>query len=166
MAHIEKYNKTNSIALYRHIERTNANYSNKNIDKERTQDNYSLMPIQTKAKDLLNKRLKEIKHSKRKDLITNIGIVITLPEELKYFDIDNNEKKFFKACNDFLNEKLGKENLLYSQVHKDETTPHLHIGYTPVKWDNEKYSGPSASVTKDLHSSIPESPVFLNNILQ
>lgn len=132
MAHIEKYTKVNATSLFRHIERTNENYSNKEIDKERTQNNYSLMPIQKGAKELLEERMKEITHSKRKDLKCLASIVITLPEELKYFDTNNQQRDFFKACNDFIVKDFGQENLIYSQVHLDETTPHIHIGVIPT----------------------------------
>lgn len=39
----EKYKRENLKGIYRHIERRNKNYSNKNIDKEKSNSNYSFV---------------------------------------------------------------------------------------------------------------------------
>ncbi len=49
----EKYKRGNLKGIYRHNERRNTNYSNKNIDKEKSYLNYSLKePIGTYEKNL------------------------------------------------------------------------------------------------------------------
>jgi len=41
-------------------------------------------------------------------------------------------KAYFKDALEFLAQKFGKENLIASAVHTDETTPHLHAIFVPV----------------------------------
>ncbi|WP_416807741.1 MobV family relaxase [Bacillus safensis] len=42
------------------------------------------------------------------------------------------EKEFFKSNLEFLQERYGKENVMYASVHKDEKTPHMHVGLVPI----------------------------------
>ena len=41
-------------------------------------------------------------------------------------------KSYFQDALEFLAQKFGKENLIASAVHTDETTPHLHAIFVPV----------------------------------
>ncbi|MCH3737880.1 plasmid recombination protein, partial [Campylobacter coli] len=45
------------------------------------------------------------------------------------------EREFFKTAYDFYCEKYGKENVISAMVHKDETTPHLHLLIVPLTKD-------------------------------
>lgn len=41
-------------------------------------------------------------------------------------------KNYFKAAEDFLNERYGSENCISSAVHTDEGTPHMHVVFVPI----------------------------------
>jgi len=47
------------------------------------------------------------------------------------------EKRFFEESLSFLQERYGKENILYGIVHKDEKTPHMHVGMVPITDDGK-----------------------------
>lgn len=88
--------------------------------------------------EVLQKRVNAVSHTNRRDLVVCCGVVVTLPEELK----DKNaflQQDFFKCCHAFLEKRFGKENAVYSVVHMDETTPHLHFGFVPVVEQERKY---------------------------
>lgn len=129
--HITKFRMTAMPQMFAHINRdrgTISKYSNANIDAQKTPQNCTLLDG---TMETLHKRVDKVSHTKRKDLVVCCGVVVTLPEELKQksrFLQDD----FFKACHAFLSAKFGPENAVYSVVHFDETTPHLHYGFVPV----------------------------------
>lgn len=41
-------------------------------------------------------------------------------------------KKFFDESLNFIKEYVGSENIMYAVIHLDESTPHMHIYFTPV----------------------------------
>lgn len=47
-------------------------------------------------------------------------------------DIPEKVKTFFKDSYDFLEDLVGKENIVYAEVHYDEDTPHMHFYFIPV----------------------------------
>ena len=55
--------------------------------------------------------------------------VITAPKDLP----QEEHRKFFEESYKFLNSRYGKENVVSAYVHMDETTPHMHYAFIPVK---------------------------------
>ena len=47
-------------------------------------------------------------------------------------DIPEQVLNYFKCSHEFLNNLVGKENVVYSAIHFDEDTPHMHFYFTPV----------------------------------
>lgn len=47
-------------------------------------------------------------------------------------DIPEKVLEFFKLSHEFMENYVGKENVIYSAVHFDEDTPHLQFYFTPV----------------------------------
>ena len=50
-------------------------------------------------------------------------------QNLEHF---NRAKKFFDESLNFIKEYVGSENIRYAAIHLDESTPHMHIYFTPV----------------------------------
>ena len=48
---------------------------------------------------------------------------------------ETEERKFFYDATAYFAEKYGKENIISAVVHKDETTPHLHLNLIPINSD-------------------------------
>ena len=57
---------------------------------------------------------------------------------IRHVIIDDNHKlpteikRFFDESLNFIREYVGKENIMYAAIHLDESTPHMHIYFTPV----------------------------------
>ena len=47
-------------------------------------------------------------------------------------DIPEKVLEFFKDSHEYLSNLVGKENVIYSAVHFDEDTPHMHFYFLPV----------------------------------
>lgn len=62
----------------------------------------------------------------------NKGEDILIPDIKDKKDIPEKVKTFFKDSYDFLEDLVGKENIVYAEVHYDEDTPHMHFYFIPV----------------------------------
>ena len=132
MAHIKKFKAAQVNGVLEHNARTDEtrphNHSNEDIDTSRTKDNYELHSTEGTAQERFHARLKELHVMKRDDVTVLDGLVVTLPKDVKPED----ERKFFEAVYAFACEDYGKQNIINATVHKDETSPHIHIGFIPV----------------------------------
>lgn len=103
-------------------------HANEDIDESRTENNYFL---QRGTIEDVNRRLEEVFYMKRSDMVVLGEMVVTVPKNVKEKG-EEEEEKFFNAVFDFYRQDLGKENIINAVVHKDETTPHIHIDFVPV----------------------------------
>lgn len=131
MAHVEKYKSADITGLAIHYERRErCELSNQNIDITRSHLNYNLaqelQPLHPEA--FIKNRLKEVKHINRKDINVMVDWIVTLPKNVPQED----EQKFFKHTYQFMKEEYDEKNIISAWIHKDETTPHIHIGFIPV----------------------------------
>ena len=132
MAEIKKFTSPAVKGVFIHANRTandGHSHSNENIDLERTKNNYHL---KTGSIEEWQKRRDDTFHIRRKNNVTFCEAVVTLPNDMTERDI-NEERKFFRSCYDFFSKDFGEDNIMYAVVHKDEITPHMHIGFIPVK---------------------------------
>lgn len=60
------------------------------------------------------------------------GQAVMIPDIKSKEDIPNAVSYFFDSCMEFLKEYVGEENILLSQIHYDEDTPHLQAYFVPV----------------------------------
>ena len=117
--------------MLRHGVREIVESANPDIDPERTPQNYVLTPDHDGLTDAeyFHKRLNEVHHMKRKDLVMSFGWVVTAPKELPA----SKEKAFFGSVERFLERRYGSENIIQSIVHRDEAgRAHLHCLAMPV----------------------------------
>jgi len=73
--------------------------------------------------------------SKQKRCKCNASWVVTLPEKI---ETQEDQRLFFQESYNFLEKKYGKENVISSYVHLDETTPHMHFAFVPVVRDKKR----------------------------
>lgn len=123
----------------RHNQRENKNYSNKDINFNRTNLNYDLHNKHNIVyMDEINKKIKERytgKKSVRKDAVLNVECLVTSdPDFFKTIGSDET-KRYFKESYEFVKVEFGEENIVYANAHMDETTPHMHLGFTPITSD-------------------------------
>ena len=62
----------------------------------------------------------------------NKGKPIYIPDIKSDEDIPEKVKDFFKDSYNFLEELVGKDNIVYAEVHYDEDTPHMHFYFMPI----------------------------------
>ncbi len=60
------------------------------------------------------------------------GQAVMIPVIKSKEDIPNAVTYFFDSCMEFLKDYVGEENILLSQIHYDEDTPHLQAYFIPV----------------------------------
>lgn len=137
MAHVQKFARGSVGGLSNHIERKTENHSNKEIDKERTHENYDLCEKEGDMTSRYQERLDEVHCLNRADVKVMADWIVTLPEELNGVP-EGSQKQFFEETYDFLSERYGEENVLAGVVHNDETTPHMHFAFMPVTYDEKR----------------------------
>lgn len=86
--------------------------------------------LKTQALEYQKKRLKEVPHVRRKDLVSAVEWVVTCPKDLPTSD----HQKFLENAIDFMQNRYGKENTIAAAMHYDEpgAMPHLHFVFVPV----------------------------------
>ena len=62
----------------------------------------------------------------------NKGKTILVPDIKSDDDIPEKVKDFFNDSYNFLENLVGKDNVVYAQIHYDEDTPHLHFYFMPI----------------------------------
>ena len=138
MAHVTKFKMTSMGQIFAHVNRDKnltRKYGNADIDTRKTHLNYDL---QHGDIDALQKRLEEVSHTKRHDLVACCGVVVTLPRELEN-QPDHTQRAFFDWCKLFLDKKFGEQNCVYATVHNDESTAHMHYGFVPTVTKQRKF---------------------------
>lgn len=149
-------------------------HTNENIDATRTHLNVALVgDMQTNYYQIAKQRITDIRggvspsecvkneegkvitQKLRKDAVWTADTVISAsPEFFKEkfnWDKDNPEKADFKGMNEyfkngveFMQQKYGKDNVIGAIVHYDETTPHLHVHWTPIQEQKLSYKALSS----------------------
>lgn len=131
-----KYKRENLKGIFRHNERKNKNYSNENIDKEKSYLNYSLKSPQYSYEKEFN-RIKEKYNLKGQiKTVSNIACEYIITSDHDYFERIGEEetKRYFETVYKFVAEykELGEQYIISAKVHRDEQTPHMHLIFLPV----------------------------------
>ena len=131
-----KYKRENLKGIFRHNERRNKNYSNENIDKEKSYLNYSLKSPQYSYEKEFD-RIKEKYNLKGQiKTVSNIACEYIITSDHDYFERIGEEetKRFFETAYKFVSEykDLGEQYIMSAKVHMDEQTPHMHLVFLPV----------------------------------
>ena len=66
------------------------------------------------------------------DFGKNKGKKVLVPDIKSEEDIPERVKDFFDDSYAFMEELVGKEKIIYAEVHYDEDTPHMHFYFLPV----------------------------------
>lgn len=123
------------------------NHRNEKIDKTKTKNNYELHDRKGKtAKEYFKERMKYIEDktkertgkSIRKDAIKLCSWVITVPDDLP----EEKYKDFFQTSYEWFCKRHGKQNVITSAVHLDETSPHMHFQFVPIVTSYDEQDNP------------------------
>ena len=130
------YKRDNLAGLYKHNERKNTNYSNKDIDKNKSINNYSIKKCNTTYLNAIKQLIKENNLKCRITSYTNLVCEFIITSDKEFFETIGEEetKRYFQTAYNFVaNYKgLGEKYILSAKVHMDESTPHLHLVFVPV----------------------------------
>ena len=137
-----KYKRENLKGIYRHNERKNKNYSNDNIDKERSYLNYSIKSPKYRY-DKEFDRLKEKYNLKGQiKTVSNIACEYIITSDKQFFEEIGEEetRRYFETAYNFVAEykNLGEQYIMSAKVHMDEETPHMHLIFLPVVHTQDK----------------------------
>lgn len=138
-----KHKESTLNLAFRHNERRNTNYSNKDIDKSKSYQNYSIkacpVPYSKKINQIRNDyRLKgQIKST------SNLACEYVITSNKEFFnEIGEAEtRRYFETAYKFIAnyKNLGEQFIISAKVHMDETTPHMHAVFLPVVQTKDNY---------------------------
>lgn len=131
---VQKFNVKGCYRILEHSIRYNGkdvNYSNMDIDKTRTSENYHMGIERNNAYGYLKDTVKKydsIIPPKRikKDRVILTGFCFTVPESIAN---TNREREYFEYCYKWLKKQFGEANIITADVHRDEIHKY---------WDNQK----------------------------
>ncbi|WP_279022364.1 MobV family relaxase [Intestinibacter bartlettii] len=166
VCHFGKYKAGNVFGLQKHNQRENENYTNNDIDKTRTSLNYDLI---NKVNINYTKKIKTIiganrasQRAIRKDATVYCECIISSDSAFFEKITEDSQKEFFKGALDYLKNKIGEEFIISANVHLDETTPHMHVGFVPII-DNS-LSAKKLIDRKFLRDVQDQLPAYLKNL--
>ena len=166
VCHFGKYKAGNVFGLQKHNQRENENYSNIDIDKARILLNYDLV-----NKNDINyiKKIKTIieanrrsERAIRKDATVYCECIVS--SDGTFFEnlTEDKQKEFFKSSLEYLKNKIGEEFIISANVHLDETTPHMHVGFVPII--ENSLSAKKLIDRKFLREVQDQLPAYLKNL--
>ena len=128
--------KTVTNGLARHNERQpGMKHTNSNIKNDRTKDNITLVTSDLSYPKRIEKIIDEQHTSKRKvrhDAVRLITTTVELGGDIR----DKSEKEqvdFLLGTYEYLKDAYGEKNIVHASIHVDETCPHLHFDFVPIK---------------------------------
>lgn len=138
----QKYKRENLKGIFRHNERKNENYSNKNIDKEKSHLNYSLKDPKYSYEKEFERIRKEYNLKGQIKTVSNIACEYIITSDNEFFNKigEKETRRFFETAYKFVCDykNLGEQYILSAKVHNDEDTPHLHLVFLPVVHTKDK----------------------------
>ena len=141
-----KYKRENLMAVYRHNERKNKNYSNKDIDRTKTYLNYSLKDPEFNYVKEFDKIIKKYDLKGQIKTVSNIVCEYMITSDSDFFKRIGEEetKRYFETAYKFVSEykDLGEKYIISAKVHYDEKSPHMHLIFLPVVHTIDKKGNP------------------------
>ena len=128
-----------SVGIQLHNRRTrDHSNSNPDIDRSRSEDNYTLTQhTDASYNALVDRRLRDAytgSRAIRKDAVRLCEVLFTASWD--FFDANPElTRDFFKACYTWACNRFGKDNIIEATVHLDEETPHMHLDFVPLTAD-------------------------------
>ena len=109
------------------------------INASRTKNNYHIVPPPDIGyAEFIDQRIRQagVKRKVKDDAIKMVSFVMTSDKDFFENMPPEAERTFFTDCVNFVKKRYGEDNIISAVVHKDETTPHLHINFVPITPDN------------------------------
>lgn len=137
-----KYKRENLKGIYRHNERKNKNYSNANIDKEKSYLNYAIKFPQYSYEKKFERIRRKYDLKGQIKTVSNIACEYIITSDKEFFERIGEEetRRYFETAYKFVSEykNLGEQYIMSAKVHMDEETPHMHLIFLPVVHTKDK----------------------------
>lgn len=137
VVHMQKIKSPALKGMQIHHQRERESKTNPDIDEDRSEQNYDLANDENID---FTKRVNEIIESQktgtrktRKDAVLVNELLITSDKDFFERLEPAEQDRFFEESYELLAERYGVQNIAYAKVHKDEKTPHLHLGVVPMR---------------------------------
>lgn len=131
-----------------------------NADPTRTPDNAHSSPTPFSAMNAIKQRLPP---KTRSNAVLCVEYLITASPEWDGWKDKIEQADFFKRSVEWLEQKHGKENVIATSIHRDETTPHLIAYVVPIdgkgKLNAREFLGGRATLSKmqtEFHSKVKD----------
>lgn len=152
VVHMQKIKAGGVKGIQSHNNRERRPRTNPDIDTSRSAENYDLVQSSNYSKTIKSNIEKFATETKtvRKDAVVYCSFIVTSDEQtMKSMTLDK-QKAFFEDSVRWFARRYGAENIVNATVHMDETTPHMHIGITPIA--NQRLSAKAIFDKKELTS--------------
>ncbi len=137
-AHMEKFKRDAVRGIQGHNQRERKSKSNLDIKSDRSQLNYDLHNKgAVNFTEVINHRVDSLnlKKSPRSDAVYMCEVVVSSDEGFFKNLSESEQRRFFLAAKEWLDDFAGSKNVIAAIVHLDEKTPHLHYSHVPVTKD-------------------------------
>ena len=132
---VEKVKKTGVGAMQYHNDRLPGEHTNPDIDPSRTHLNRELVRHGDYRHEV-QARIEAGRKSDRKlrkDAVVLVEGIATASPEFFKGKTDEEILRYFEDVERFVEKEAGRENLLHFTIHMDESSPHAHFGFVPLK---------------------------------
>jgi hypothetical protein len=135
---IAKYQNAGAAGgLEAHHERKKEEYqSNPDIRTQDSHKNVHIIQPQQSYKKVIEKRIAESGCRTRSNSVRFIDTILTASPFFFDYGTPEETRTFFNTAMKFMENKVGKENIVSAVVHLDEATPHMHLLWVPLTKDN------------------------------
>lgn len=140
VATMKKMKIDNLSGIFRHDFRKTDNHKNQDIDPSKSNQNIELVADHKLRKrdvmDFIQKHRVGSRKVRRDAVVLDEWII---GSDHGYFAEKSPEevRKYFSDAIGYFAQKFGRENILYGNVHLDESTPHMHMGIVPITKDHK-----------------------------
>lgn len=138
--------------------------TNEDIDLDRTKNNIELVDSEKTLYQRVKSRVDDLKENGsrvQKNSVVMYSNILTVPEEQFKSWGEKKTDEYFKTCYEFFCDEFGKENVVSAKIHKDESTPHMHLHFVPANKENGKLQARVSMNKAKINYIHDELPVFL-----
>lgn len=135
---MQKFQVSDVQGIQKHNQRQGISKSNIDIDYEKSHKNYDILNDQNLKyeSEIKEKIAEQVKRKPRANSVVLSEFLVTASPEYMNSLSAEEQKKYFEKSLEFIQDRYGQKNTLYAVVHKDEATPHMHVGVIPITEDN------------------------------
>lgn len=139
VATMKKLKADNLPGILRHDFRVTDHHKNPDIDPSKSKMNLELVADHKLHKrdvmDYIDRRRAGTRKL-RKDAVVMNEWIISSDHDFFANLTDQQTEQYFRSAVQYFADRFGKENVMYANVHLDESTPHMHLGIVPFTADD------------------------------